>query len=211
MLLSFALYCGLVMLLFAPLFGVHVFAAPFLICAALLWPPHDERAVNSVTNLDRVMQEWQFRERHVTRVAAPPERVYESIFPVTAHDILLFRTLTSIRRLGRPAPASIMNAPENEPLLHLATRTSFRYVAIDPPKEIVVESVIIRPRDAIAAMNFLVTPDGRGGSFLSTETRVATVSPSVRRNFAVYWRIIRPGSGIIRVMWLRAIRKRAES
>jgi hypothetical protein len=104
-----------------------------------------------------------------------------------------------------------MNAPKDEPLLQLATRTSFRYVAIDPPKEIVVESVIIRPHDAIAAMNFLVTPDGRGGSFLSTETRVATVSPSARRNFAVYWRIIRPGSGLIRVMWLRAIRKRAES
>lgn len=209
MLLSFALYCGLVMLLFAPLFGAHAFAAPFLICTALLWPPQDERAVNAATNLDRVMPEWQFRERHVTHVAAPPERVYESIFPVTANEILLFRTLTSIRRLGRPAPSSIMNAPENEPLLQLATRTSFRYVAIDPPKEIVVESVIIRPRGAIAAMNFLVTPDGHGGSFLSTETRVDAI-PSVRRRFAVYWRLIRPGSGIIRVMWLRAIRKRAE-
>ena len=209
MLLSFALYCGLVMLLFAPLFGAHTFAAPFLICTALLWPVADQHVTIPATNLDRVMPSWQFDERHVTHVDAPPQRVYDSIAPVTAKEILLFKTLIAIRTLGRPTPAGIMNPPEGEPLLQIATRTSFRYVAVEPPKELVVESVVVRPAAAIAAMNFLVMSDGHGGSFLSTETRVATI-PSARRPFAVYWRLIRPGSGVIRVMWLRAIRKRAE-
>jgi hypothetical protein len=31
------------------------------------------------------------------------------------------------------------------------------------------------------------------------------------RTFAVYWRIIRPGSGIIRRSWLEAIKRRAEA
>jgi hypothetical protein len=30
------------------------------------------------------------------------------------------------------------------------------------------------------------------------------------RQFAVYWRLIHPGSDIIRRMWLRAIKRRAE-
>jgi hypothetical protein len=34
-------------------------------------------------------------------------------------------------------------------------------------------------------------------------------SPSARRRFAAYWRVIYPGSAIIRRMWLRAIEHRA--
>jgi hypothetical protein len=60
-------------------------------------------------------------------------------------------------------------------------------------------------------MNFLVTPDGRGGSNVSTETRVFAATEPMRRRFAVYWRIIHPGSDIIRRSWLRAIKERAES
>jgi hypothetical protein len=205
MLLSFALYTGLLLL------STFIGAVPgvSMIALAVLWPVVDQRATVVATHLDQIMPAWQFRERHVTHIAAPPQRVYDSIAPVTAKEILLFKTLITIRRLGRPAPPSIMNPPEDEPLLHLATRTSFRYVAVEPPKELVLETIIVRPRAVMAAMNFLVTPDGRGGSFLSTETRVDAI-PSARRPFAIYWRFIRPGSGIIRVMWLRAIRKRAE-
>jgi len=59
-------------------------------------------------------------------------------------------------------------------------------------------------------MNFLVTSDERGGSIVSTETRVYVNDPSALRRFAVYWRVIHPGSDIIRRMWLRAIKRRAE-
>jgi uncharacterized SAM-binding protein YcdF (DUF218 family) len=58
-------------------------------------------------------------------------------------------------------------------------------------------------------MNFLIAPDGPDGSVVSTETRVFATSPAARRRFAAYWRVIYPGSAIIRRMWLRAIRRRA--
>ena len=64
---------------------------------------------------------------------------------------------------------------------------------------------------ALAAMNFAVRPDGEGGSVVSTETRVHSNSPGARRRFAMYWRVIYPGSAIIRRMWLRAIAHRAMS
>jgi len=49
-----------------------------------------------------------------------------------------------------------------------------------------------------------------GFSLLSTETRVYANDAASRRRFAVYWRLIYPGSALIRRMWLRAIARRAE-
>jgi hypothetical protein len=221
MLLSVALYAGLLLFLAglplliwprtrrAAAFGL--LSGVLLIVIAFAWPISDEHATVRATHLDEIMPTWQFRERHVTRVAAPPERAFASIRPVTADEIWLFRTLTAIRRLGRPLPAGVMNAPKSEPLLDIATRTSFRYLANDPPHEIVVGTIIVPPRLVLATMNFLVTPDGSGGSLLSTETRVLAANDSITRRFAIYWRFIHPGSDIIRRMWLRAIKKRAET
>jgi hypothetical protein len=58
-------------------------------------------------------------------------------------------------------------------------------------------------------MNFLVATDGPDRSLVSTETRVFANSASARRRFARYWRVIYPGSALIRRMWLRAVEKRA--
>jgi len=40
-------------------------------------------------------------------------------------------------------------------------------------------------------------------------SRAYANSPPARRRFAAYWRVIYPGSAIIRRMWLRAIERRA--
>lgn len=44
---------------------------------------------------------------------------------------------------------------------------------------------------------------------LSTVTRVDATDARARRLFAAYWLVIRPWSGLIRRVWLRAIRSRA--
>jgi hypothetical protein len=49
-----------------------------------------------------------------------------------------------------------------------------------------------------------------GETVLTTETRVYATDAATRKRFALYWRVIYPGSALIRVMWLRAIRNRAE-
>ena len=179
------------------------------------------------TRLDEFAPAWQFSEFHTIRIAAPPPRVYEAIKHVRADEIVLFRTLTWIRRGGRPLPASILDAAGRESLLDLATRTSFVWLADEPPREMVVGTVIVAPPGTrgkltpqvfqkplppgfvLATMNFVVTPDANSGSIVSTETRVSANSPSTRRRFAVYWRLIYPGSAIIRRMWLRAVERRA--
>ena len=206
-------------------FGVAV-----AVVAATL-PVSERRSAIRQSRLDDFMPRWQFDERHTIAVAAPPARVYEAIHKVSADEISLFGLLTAIRRGGRKGPESILDAPGKQPLLDVATRTAFVWLADEAPRELVVGAVVVapptlrhsgakltpdlfgrtlRPGIALAAMNFMVAPDGRGGSLVSTETRVFANDRSSMRRFAAYWRVIHPGSDIIRRMWLRAIKRRAE-
>ncbi len=63
---------------------------------------------------------------------------------------------------------------------------------------------------ALAAINFRLEDVDNGETLLTTETRIYATDASTRRKVAAYWRVIYPGSALIRVMWLRAIRNRAE-
>lgn len=203
-----------------------------LALVALGWtlPAPERRVAAPRTALDAYLPAYQFHELHALHVAAPPAAVWRAIHEVTADEIRLFQTLTAIRRFGRPGPESILNVPEGRPILDVATRTTFMTLASVPEREVVVGTVVAAPdgwrrREAAtpeafralvgpgfarAAMNFAVAPDGRGGTLLSTETRVHATDAASRRRFAAYWRVIYPGSAIIRRSWLRAIRRRAE-
>jgi hypothetical protein len=55
-----------------------------------------------------------------------------------------------------------------------------------------------------------VEDEGAGWSRVTTETRILATDASARRAFGIYWRVIYPGSAIIRSMWLREIKRRAE-
>src|SRR5215471_4508712 len=88
-------------------------------------PARDTRVDTFRTHLDEFAPVYQFNEVHRIQVRASRVRSYQAIKEVTADEILLFRTLTWLRRLGRPGPESIVNAPERLPLLEVATRTSF--------------------------------------------------------------------------------------
>lgn len=208
--------------------GVVVAATGVFLASVGLFLPVSETRVNRPeTRLDEFAPVWQFREIHSIRVAATPDRVFDAIRRVRADEILLFRTLTWIRRGGRPLPPSILNAGTHEPLIDVATHAGFVKLADAAPRELVIGTVVVAPPGtrgtltpqvfqkplppgfALATMNFLVTADRTDGSVVKTETRVYANSPSVRRRFAAYWRVIYPGSAIIRRMWLRAIERRA--
>lgn len=196
----------------------------------LLLPYRDQDVSSRSTKLDEWMPRWQVGERHVLKIAAPPAKVFAAIHEVRADEILLFRTLTAIRRCGGTGPESILNAPEEKPLLDVATQTTFILLDDVAPRELVIGTVIAAPRRVresgrlepelfrktlppgvvLATMNFLVTPGEGGGSTVATETRVFASSPAAARRFGIYWRLIHPGSDLIRRTWLRAIARRAE-
>jgi hypothetical protein len=73
-----------------------------------------------------------------------------------------------------------------------------------------------RPGFVFVAMNFLledcaVPASTRPCTLLTTETRIYATDPGSRRRFGRYWRVIYPGSSLIRAMWLRAIAKKAQT
>ena len=202
-----------------------------LVLMGFALPSPEQRLAVSVTHLDEFAPVWQFRELHQVRVRAPRVRAYRAIREVRADEILFFRTLTAIRRLGRPGPESILNAPEKIPLLDVAMRTTFLLLAEEPGREIVLGTVVAAPTGwrrsaaptpadfqaltaagfALATINFRVEDSGPNECVVHTETRVFATDDSTRRHFAIYWRVIYPGSALIRRMWLRAIRLRAEA
>lgn len=186
-----------------------------LLCAAMLAliavlaiiPPPLTTVASRASRLDEIAPAFHYHEVHERHVDAPPDRVYAAMKATTAREIALFQTFTAIRRLGRPLPDSILNAPDTEPILEVATRGGFTVRAEDPPREFVVSTTVAR--NVTAAMNFLIEPEG-SGSRLTTETRVTGADSAAIRPFTPYWRTILPGSWILRVTWLNAIARRAE-
>ena len=63
---------------------------------------------------------------------------------------------------------------------------------------------------AKVAFNLRVTDVGGGWSRVTTETRVLATDAAAQRKFALYWRLIHPGSAFIRRSLLDAIKRRAE-
>jgi hypothetical protein len=204
-------------------------------------PAKEIRVAAPGTQLDQFVSAWQFNEFHSVRIAAPKEKIYTALKQVTAEEILFFHTLVWLRRMGRPGPENILNPPPNTPLLEVATKTTFIVLAEKPNQEIVVGALVAAPRGwrprgertpeafkklldsqqpgfALAAMNFRLEdcdtkarPDADPCTVLTTETRIYAPDAASRCAFARYWRLIYPGSSLIRRMWLRAIKKRAEA
>ena len=197
-----------------------------LMMLGLAWPATEKGSASSESQLNQFIPVYQFHEFHSLRMNGNADQVYRAIKGVTADEISLFRSLTWIRRCGRALPAGILNVPKGQPILELAVRTSFQLLAEEPGQEIVLGTLVIAPPGsqrsnidfktqrapgyALAAINFRVNDSGHGQSLVSTETRVYATDAQSRRKFARYWRVIYPGSAMIRRMWLRAIQRRAE-
>ena len=219
--------------------GVHSRAAGAAILAAAvaaallvaLWPAPVLRS-DGHQAIDRFLPSYNFHERHSTRIHASPEAVYRATLAVTPDEIRWLKPLLAIRQF----PASLRHRPGRDgskPILEIATRSSFFYLVREPPKEIVIGTVgrfwtasggrvsgIRGPEEFLAfqdpgvarvAMNFSIEEAGGGFSLLTTETRIFAPEGEPRRRFAAYWRLIYPGSSLIRVGWLEGIKKRAEA
>src|SRR5206468_1247416 len=72
-------------------------AAAGLGLAGMALPAPEQRVPARTSRLDEIIPVYQFSEFHETRVQAPPAKVRDAVWAVTAGEIRLFRTLTWIR------------------------------------------------------------------------------------------------------------------
>jgi hypothetical protein len=158
-----------------------------------------------VRSLDDVLPAYEFAARHGVAVAADGERADAALREVTFREVPVVRALLFARGLGARRGGERVRAA----LVRRAT------VVEDVPGEGIVLSLtgqFWRRRGrgteapATAAVDFRAAP----GS-LTTETRIHVPDPESRRKFARYRRVVRPFSGLTRVLVLRAAKRRAES
>jgi hypothetical protein len=177
--------------------------------------------------LDEFLPEYDFNEVHSTRVRAAPAEVLAAARALTSREVPLARALMAVRTL----PARL-RGPQREidtPIVDGFLGAGFALLA-ERSDELVLggvgrfwlPSASVRriapegfagfgePGWAKAAFNFEVSPAPGGGTLVVTETRIRGTDEAARRSFGRYWRVIHPGSALIRRAWLRAIRRRAE-
>ncbi len=156
-------------------------------------------------SLDAFMPAYEFSTRHAVAVAVDPVRADRALREVTFKEVPLVRVLLLARGIG-------MRRGEDTVLGTMVPRAT---ILEDVPGEGVVLTLSgqfwrLRGRGpeapAMAVMDFRALP----GS-LATETRVHVPDPVSRRKFGQYWRIVRPFSGLIRMVVLRAAKRRAEA
>lgn len=173
--------------------------------------------------LDAVLPEYQFSERHCITVDASPELALAAAKQVSLGEMPLARLLFRIRGMRTPARGRLWDQMLAGGFVDLG-EVPGREVAggvigqmwkpsggdsprIASPVEF---SAFNKPGYAKAALSLIALPvDGR--CQLVTETRVFATNEAARRAFTLYWLVIRPGSGIIRRVWLRAAKARAEA
>jgi hypothetical protein len=163
--------------------------------------------------IDDVLPEYDFVERHSVRADASAGRLLEAALAVTLAELPLVRLLFWLRGLGRRAPdASVLEAMGAE---------GFELAREEPGREVVLTAVgrPWTPRGGIlrevefrafaepgwARMALSVSAED---GCLRTETRVRLTDASARRRFRLYWLLVRPPSGLIRRLWLRAAARR---
>jgi hypothetical protein len=197
-----------------------------LTLAALHWPSPLVRVAQPTTRLDQVMPAYQCVERHTARVHARPEQVMQAVRQSTLGDMKSLAALVKIRAAALRTPAPDVAARRDERVLE-----AFSGVGLDADaNELVVfwaanlremrrpelhtaqQFVAYREEGTVKmAFDFQAQPAGDGWSLLSTETRVLSLDEATSRGMGRYWRLIVPGSGLLRRQWLDGIRRRAES
>jgi hypothetical protein len=175
--------------------------------------------------LDDFLPVYDFHEVHRISTWAAPDAVMESARRLRPHELPLLVVLMGIR--GLPALLKGRRLPVRESIVDAFRRGGFT-VLEDTRGELVLGAVgrfwrasgdmarvdpkrfqeFTEPGWA-SAVNLRVE-EVEGRTVLTTETRVLCTDEGARRRFRRYWALIRPGSGAIRVAWLRAIRRRAE-
>ena len=185
--------------------------------------------------LDDFLPTYEFNEVHAVTVQAPPDRVFAAIHEMRAGELSpLVNLMLSLRNLpGRLLRQAGPRLVDDKPFLQQLLTGGFIPLGESADREVVFgligqfwkltggESPSIAsprqylafddPRYAKVATNLLISDGTTPGVVrLSTETRIHVFDPGTRRKFGFYWRLISLGSGFIRVLWLKAVKRRAE-
>jgi len=207
--------------------GAVIFAGGVgLAMTALLWPAPMFRVEQRRTLLDDALPEYQFFERHSSRVHARPEQVMQAARQSTFADMKSLTTLLKIRRAALRIHET-GDLLQDKRILDAFSASGYRTAGNEHeivmfgganlrakrPLDVHTLQEFAKYREQAAIkMAFNINAEDAGGGWctVSTETRVLALDENTRRGMGRYWRLIVPGSGLLRRQWLEAIKTRAE-
>lgn len=203
--------------------------------SSLFWPVQSQQSATSNAQLDRLMPAYSFNEFHDVKVKASIEETKE-VFRVTGvNDIPMVHWLLKIRGIADEETDLSDSASNNQAGTNTFSTPDFNFFVVAPheyisvmilkpnmisggkgtaaPPEIsTLEQFVAfnEPGYVKVAIHFGMVSTGPHETLLSTETRVDGTTKTDSHRFAPYWRVIYPGSAIIRRVWLDTIQKKAE-
>ena len=184
-----------------------------------------------VALIERFMPHFDARSRHAIEISAPDQTVFAAVETVTVVEVRFLRGLELLRALPGLVTAGQLAVPAADAPELLSFTPGAVWLGARPPGEVVAGAIgrfwriggnqpvvfhtagefvaFVEPGFAKAVVGFRLDRGDAGGVLLTTETRFVATDEGTRRSMDRYWRLIRPGSNLIRREWLRAIRRRA--
>jgi hypothetical protein len=190
--------------------------------------------------LDKYLPKYDFTEVHTTKVKATPEVAYQAVKDTALEELSgIVQWLFWLRELPEKMVGRNTNPMTSKgPMLGEMEQNGFTMIREQPPREIVFGLIVPGkigrvwdkssgygsqvanaeeflafndPRYLLVVANLMVEDSGVPGVVtVYTESRTMALSEKSRKSFRPYWAFIRPWSGLIRRLWLRAIKRRAE-
>lgn len=189
--------------------------------------PPARTAGASVTVVDEILPEYQIGERHSVFVDAPTAQVFDSLKHSKANDQPIIKLFDLLPVLAGKRDAS--SHSEAEPLYE-TLRDSSGLVLEKTNRELVTANIAtvdehtpstpdtlggfvayrLGHNEMKLPVSFSVDP-AEGGTHLTTETHIMFDDRDLCHSFAWYWGVIYPGSSLLRVDFLEAVKRRAET
>ena len=180
-------------------------------------------------DLDDVLPNSHYVTRQARWIDAFPDVVWEELQALRISGLPVTLALSAVRFLpvllsgkgfgqlhDRPfieaLPIPTLSSTEQESVVFGGVLQAWRLSGGDKSPELDAEELNrwMQPGWVKAAMDFRLTPSRRGTE-LSSETRVLATDPATRRRFALYWKVVQPGSTAIRWEVLTAVQVKAEA
>ncbi len=183
--------------------------------------------------IDKYLPTFDVRDYHEAHVVTDPAQTYTTFRSLDLTDSRIVRILFAIRTIPlrfRDRTQESSAAPVGQPFLETALAMGWAELEEIPNQELVIGAVtqpwapvvhfqglpaldfvaFSDPGFAKIVWNIAVRPDERGGTVVSTETRVACTDPKSRRRFRRYWFVFGLGIRLIHRAAIKVLRQELE-
>ncbi|MEQ8733490.1 MAG: hypothetical protein RIC29_01085 [Rhodospirillaceae bacterium] len=173
--------------------------------------------------LNSLLPEYQFSEHHTTVVLGKPDQVFDAVEAMDLSDSRIARVLMRLWRI----PAKMVSNKVSDRNMSVA---DFLPLVRTPPTDLArgliggrnapadkstIDADVFRAFDEPGCIKlvwaFWLTDLGDDRVRVDTATRVLCTDNKTLRAFRIYWLIIRPWSGLIRMRLLASIKRNTEA